>query len=328
MSFPRLSFIALAASGGVQIALAGKCTEEKCAKNWNRCGGFLRSDNAERAERLDLRCCDPDFHCVSYSSHYAQCRPKKRITPRSWDGEVLTCEASSATQLPQVAHKDGACGPQIASCAGLYPCCSADGKCGCTMKHCGDGCKAGFGKCISWTPQLDSDAEHDSMIKDARPSPMPEPPSLPSVKETQPHTTEHENDTEAPDSSPGCTDAWIEAAVSENNRLRAQAGAGPLGCHQEATDVAFVWSQDMCNQSKLSHDGFAARCQELGWGWCAENVLYNFETNADAGVGSITQWFNSPPHKKNMLNSQYTKVGYGYVMCQDGRVYWTGMYGR
>jgi hypothetical protein len=81
---------------------------------------------------------------------------------------------------------------------------------------------------------------------------------------------------------------------------------------------------------QLSHDGFSSRCEEIGWGGCAENVLYNYEDSVDAASTSMTQWYNSEGHRNNLMNPVYTKVGFGYVKCtsDDGRIYWTALYGN
>ena len=78
----------------------------------------------------------------------------------------------------------------------------------------------------------------------------------------------------------------------------------------------------------LSHNGFSDRCAEIGYRSCAENVLYNYDASAGGPVASMTQWYNSDGHRNNLMNPGYSKVGYGYYKCGDGRVYWTGMYGK
>jgi uncharacterized protein YkwD len=83
----------------------------------------------------------------------------------------------------------------------------------------------------------------------------------------------------------------------------------------------------MCCRTGLSHDKFTSRCAELGYKYCAENVLYNFYNQDTAGVQSITQWHSSPPHSKNMNNGIYSHVGYGFFLCPDGKLMWTGLYG-
>ena len=38
---------------------------------------------------------------------------------------------------------------------------------------------------------------------------------------------------------------------------------------------------------------------------------------------------NSDGHRKNILSTGFTRVGYGYYVCpQSNRVYWTGFFGR
>jgi hypothetical protein len=59
----------------------------------------------------------------------------------------------------------------------------------------------------------------------------------------------------------------------------------------------------------LSHEGFKKRCEEFGYAYCAENVLYNYHTADNAGNLTVGQWEGSPPHKDNMLRDKYTKVG-------------------
>ena len=78
----------------------------------------------------------------------------------------------------------------------------------------------------------------------------------------------------------------------------------------------------------LSHNRFSENCKDASYGTCAENVLYNYETGTDAPNKSMTQWYNSDGHRKNLMNPSYTKVGYGFHRCGDGRVYWTGLYGK
>jgi Cysteine-rich secretory protein family len=68
----------------------------------------------------------------------------------------------------------------------------------------------------------------------------------------------------------------------------------------------------------LSHDGFGGRCSAVSFSPCAENVLYNYDTGDDAPAKSMLQWYNSEGHKTNLMNPDYSKVGYGYFKCSDG----------
>lgn len=125
-----------------------------------------------------------------------------------------------------------------------------------------------------------------------------------------------------------CDDQRISRAITETNELRSTVGAGALDCDEKASRIAREWSVKQCGAGTLSHDGFGARCKEASFGACAENVLYNFDTGPDAAVKAVLQWRDSPRHYANLMNVAYSVVGYGYHECGDGRVYWTGIYGR
>jgi hypothetical protein len=83
-----------------------------------------------------------------------------------------------------------------------------------------------------------------------------------------------------------------------------------------------------CREGAISHNCFSENLDGAGFenSWAAENVLYNYQSGATAPAYSITQWMNSSGHRTNMMNGIYSRVGYGYYRCADGRVYWTGLY--
>jgi len=152
----------------------------------------------------------------------------------------------------------------------------------------------------------------------------------------------------------GCGDAWISGALQAHNELRS--GLAPLSCDAGAGGIAAQHSQDMCTYASahlalrgpshvcthaslairltssasrsagLSHDGFSERCQQAGFGKCAENVAYNFETRAAAGATVTAQWEDSPGHHANIVGG-YSRVGVGYAKCADGKVMWTALFG-
>lgn len=140
-------------------------------------------------------------------------------------------EATTAAQLPQVMEKDGACGAQIGACSGNYPCCSAEGKCGCTNAACSKQCQPDYGRCILSTP----DADWSIATANG---------TLSSVGDTPSNSDSI--------ATSACSDPWIMSAIEENNKLRAQAGADPLECNESASDLAQEWSRDMCKYEPRS----------------------------------------------------------------------------
>ena len=92
-----------------------------------------------------------------------------------------------------------------------------------------------------------------------------------------------------------------------------------------------------CRASKMSHDGFDARCDRVfaeGFSRCAENVAYNWPPQLDTTTyDTHVDWMNSDGHRKNILNEELTDVGYGWYICaalsgEQERVYWTGFFGK
>lgn len=78
-------------------------------------------------------------------------------------------------------------------------------------------------------------------------------------------------------------------------------------------------------RGRLSHDNFNSRCRGLRA--CGENVLYNYDKSSNRGKAAMRQWYNSPPHRRNMLSRSYNRVGLAYVNCRR-RFYWTAFYAK
>jgi uncharacterized protein YkwD len=100
------------------------------------------------------------------------------------------------------------------------------------------------------------------------------------------------------------------------NEKRTQAGLQPLTIDNTLVQVARYKSDDMIQNNFFDHtnpDGtkWTNWLQTLGYKYTTtgENIAYN--TN-DA-VELFNQWWNSPGHRANMMNSAYTKVGIGVL---------------
>lgn len=79
----------------------------------------------------------------------------------------------------------------------------------------------------------------------------------------------------------------------------------------------------------MSHDGYLGRCSAIGFSPCGENVAWNQGYGLKRGnMETFIGWKNSQGHYDNMVGSAFTKVGYGYYECPDGKIYWTGLYGK
>jgi uncharacterized protein YkwD len=101
------------------------------------------------------------------------------------------------------------------------------------------------------------------------------------------------------------------------NAARARAGKAALSPRTNISDVAHRWSANMASRNLLYHNPNLATAirRLLSWRYLGENVGY---------AGSVKEAFNafmaSAPHKANILNGRFNKVGLG-VVVKNGR-YW------
>lgn len=124
--------------------------------------------------------------------------------------------------------------------------------------------------------------------------------------------------------------ALISEMIALVNAERAKAGLAPLGTYDSLTRAAEIRAQEIT--TKFSHerpngtDCYTA-LDETGAGagtfYAGENIAAG---NATAAA-TMEQWMDSPGHRNNILNPNYTHIGVGYVNTPDGyHHYWVQMF--
>jgi uncharacterized protein YkwD len=117
------------------------------------------------------------------------------------------------------------------------------------------------------------------------------------------------------------------------NQERATAGVGPLTMHTGCSQVAYNHSADMDLRDFFDHvnpDGLNPfqRMQAAGIGYSAagENIAAGYQTAAAVMNG----WMNSPGHRANILNANFTEIGIGVRQGSTGQygTYWTQVFRR
>lgn len=113
------------------------------------------------------------------------------------------------------------------------------------------------------------------------------------------------------------------------NEERAKVGLKPLKENWELARVARFKSQDMIDHRYFSHQSpiYGTPFQMikdfgLTYNAAGENIAAG-QTSAQAVV---TAWMNSDGHRKNILSSQFTEIGVGYVKGGSHGHYWTQMF--
>ena len=128
----------------------------------------------------------------------------------------------------------------------------------------------------------------------------------------------------------------INQVVELTNQERAKAGLQPLTLNNQLTQAAQDHSDSMAVDDFFSHTGadgssVGDRVRETGYNYstAGENIAAGQRTAEDVVEG----WMNSPGHRANILNPNYTEIGVGYELLENdtGSVnynrYWTQVFG-
>jgi len=136
--------------------------------------------------------------------------------------------------------------------------------------------------------------------------------------------------TPQPPSSPGYALSAYEAEVVRLvNAERARYGLKPLEVDFQLAKVARLKSEDMRDKGYFSHTSptYGSPFQmmrEFGitYRTAGENIAAGHRTPAQAMQG----WMNSPGHRANILNANFTHIGVGYAEGGSYGHYWTQMF--
>lgn len=104
--------------------------------------------------------------------------------------------------------------------------------------------------------------------------------------------------------------------LSQTNKKRAEAGLSTLNTNDRLAQAAQKKGQHMFKKGYWAHiapDGTEPWDFILGEGYdyvyAGENLAKNFSNSKDV----VHAWMNSPSHKQNLMNKNYTEVGYAVV---------------
>lgn len=120
---------------------------------------------------------------------------------------------------------------------------------------------------------------------------------------------------------PSPVDPEVATFVALVNEHRVSIGLAPLAWDARVAEVAQAHSQDMVDRRFFSHtnpDGESPfnRLAEarITYTWAGENIAYGYPTASSV----LAAWLNSPGHRANIENPNYSHHGVGLV-----NTYWT-----
>ncbi|WP_246040222.1 MULTISPECIES: CAP domain-containing protein [Bacillaceae] len=124
----------------------------------------------------------------------------------------------------------------------------------------------------------------------------------------------------------GTLDATEARVVELTNAERRKNGLRDLQVDNSLANVAQAKSNDMLSKNYFSHTSPTygspfdmMRSFGISYSYAGENIAKG-QRSADEVV---TAWMNSPGHRANILNGNYTHIGIGHTSSQD---YWTQMF--
>lgn len=132
----------------------------------------------------------------------------------------------------------------------------------------------------------------------------------------------------------GAIDSEEQQMLNLINQHRAANGAAPLQFSDTLNKAAQWKSEHMANENYFAHDDIP-----IGRGWYQRildcGYTYNTYVGENIAAGNsgaqatFNQWLNSPGHKLNMINNNYTAIGIGRAYNPSAQYdwYWTNDFG-
>lgn len=121
-----------------------------------------------------------------------------------------------------------------------------------------------------------------------------------------------------------------QGVLDATNAERKAAGLPALKANPKLFSAARGHSANMAKQGKFDHvldeKTPADRVKAAGYTFraCGENIAWNSPTPAEA----LRIWMDSPGHKANILNKDFTEIGVAVAKNDKGEPYWTQVFGR
>ncbi len=146
--------------------------------------------------------------------------------------------------------------------------------------------------------------------------------------ESKPDTNTDNNTASKPSTPSGNFASFQKEVLDLVNVERTNRGLQPLKFNSELSKVATLKSQDMIDKNYFDHTSptygspFDMMKQfGITYRTAGENIAMGQETPKEV----MNSWMNSPGHRKNILNPDFTELGVG-IASDGSSLYWTQMF--
>ena len=128
----------------------------------------------------------------------------------------------------------------------------------------------------------------------------------------------------------------INRVVQLSNEFRAENGLSPLSLNSQLGMAAEGHSEDMALQDFFDHlapDGSDVGDRILDVGYDYSRAGENIGAGYSTPEAVVEGWINSPGHRANLLNPDFTEIGVGYYFLENDtgtenwNHYWTQVFG-
>ncbi|MCC7420444.1 MAG: CAP domain-containing protein [Planctomycetaceae bacterium] len=122
----------------------------------------------------------------------------------------------------------------------------------------------------------------------------------------------------------------LASVVKLTNQERTRAGLATLTVNDTLMTLAQEQSDRMANANTMSHEvnglSFMQRITSSNYNpaYAGENIAFGQATPEEV----VTAWMNSPGHRANILNPNFTEIGVGVAQGSNGALYWTQIFGQ
>lgn len=124
-------------------------------------------------------------------------------------------------------------------------------------------------------------------------------------------------------------DAARKDVVDLVNAERAKNRCGALKANAKLQEAAQAHTDDMAARNYFDHnspDGKSARDRINATGYTWSRIGENIARGQQDAAAVVTAWMNSPGHRANILNCDFTEIGVG-VKFGSGGPWWTQNFG-
>lgn len=112
--------------------------------------------------------------------------------------------------------------------------------------------------------------------------------------------------------------------IAATNRERSDRGIDTLRKNTCLQKLAVKQARKQAKANSMAHQPMGPIMRKCGMNQVGENVAYGLSS----GQAVVAAWMNSAPHRANILDERFTRIGFGARQSADGTWYVSEVFGR